>query len=126
MTLFDFMPILVQVLIATGVALGVIAISNFLGTKRPTPAKLAPYESGMVPVGMAWRRFPIKFYLTAMLFVIFDVEIIFFYPWAVSLRFMKQGGSGVIWFGLIEMLVFMAFLLLGYVYVLKKRALEWD
>ncbi len=126
MTLFDFMPILVQVLIATGVALGVIAISNFLGTKRPTPAKLAPYESGMVPVGMAWRRFPIKFYLTAMLFVIFDVEIIFFYPWAVSLRFMKQGGSSVIWFGLIEMLVFMAFLLLGYVYVLKKRALEWD
>lgn len=126
MTLFDFMPILVQVVIATGVALGVIAISNFLGTKRPTAAKLAPYESGMVPVGMAWRRFPIKFYLTAMLFVIFDVEIIFFYPWAVSLRFMKQGGSGVVWFGLIEMLVFMAFLLLGYVYVLKKRALEWD
>jgi NADH-quinone oxidoreductase subunit A len=126
MTLFDFMPILVQVLIATMVALGVIAISNFLGTKRPTPAKLAPYESGMVPVGMAWRRFPIKFYLTAMLFVIFDVEIIFFYPWAVSLRFMKQGGSGVVWFGLIEMLVFMAFLLLGYVYILKKRALEWE
>ena len=126
MTLFDFMPILVQLLIAVGVALGVIAISNFLGTKRPTPAKLAPYESGMVPVGMAWRRFPIKFYLTAMIFVIFDVEIIFFYPWAVSLRFMKQSGTAVIWFGLIEMLVFMAFLLLGYVYVLKKRALEWE
>ena len=126
MTLVDFMPIMVQVLIATMVALGVIAISNFLGTKRPTAAKLAPYESGMVPVGMAWRRFPIKFYLTAMLFVIFDVEIIFFYPWAVSLRFMKQGGSGVVWFGLIEMLVFMAFLLLGYVYILKKRALEWE
>jgi NADH-quinone oxidoreductase subunit A len=126
MTLFDFMPILVQVLIALGVALGVIAISNFLGTRKPTPAKLAPYESGMVPIGMAWRRFPIKFYLTAMLFVIFDVEIIFFYPWAVSLRFMKQGGSGLVWFGLIEMLVFMAFLLLGYVYVLRKKALEWD
>jgi NADH-quinone oxidoreductase subunit A len=125
-TLFDFMPILVQMLIALGVALGVIAISNFLGTKRPTPAKLAPYESGMVPVGMAWRRFPIKFYLTAMIFVIFDVEIIFFYPWAVSLRFMKQAGRDVILFGLVEMLVFMAFLLLGYVYVIKKRALEWE
>jgi NADH-quinone oxidoreductase subunit A len=75
---------------------------------------------------MAWRRFPIKFYLTAMIFVIFDVEIIFFYPWAVSLRFMKQAGSEVIWFGLVEMLVFMAFLLLGYVYVIKKRALEWE
>jgi NADH-quinone oxidoreductase subunit A len=64
--------------------------------------------------------------LTAMLFVIFDVEIIFFYPWAVSLRFMKQDGSAVIWFGLVEMLVFMAFLVLGYVYVIKKRALEWE
>ncbi len=126
MTLFDFMPILVQVLIATGIALSVILISNFLGTRKPTPAKLAPYESGMVPIGMAWRRFPIKFYLTAMLFVIFDVEIIFFYPWAVSLRFMKQGGSALVWFGLVEMLVFMAFLLLGYVYVLRKKALEWD
>jgi NADH-quinone oxidoreductase subunit A len=126
MTLFDFMPILVQVLIALGVALGVIAISNFLGTRKPTPAKLAPYESGMVPIGMAWRRFPIKFYLTAMLFVIFDVEIIFFYPWAVILRFMKAGGSAYVIFGLVEMLVFIAFLLLGYVYVLKKRALEWE
>lgn len=124
--LFDYVPILVQVLIAAGVSLGVIAISNFLGTKRPTAAKLAPYESGMTPVGMAWRRFPIKFYLTAMLFVIFDVEIIFFYPWAVILRHMKAGGMDYVLFGLVEMLVFMAFLLLGYIYVLRKKALEWD
>jgi NADH-quinone oxidoreductase subunit A len=124
--LFDYVPILIQVLIALGVGLGVIAISNFLGTKRPTPAKLIPYESGVVPVGMAWRRFPIKFYLTAMLFVIFDVEIIFFFPWAVLLRHMKAGGAAYVWFGLIEMLVFMAFLVLGYVYVLRKRALEWE
>ena len=126
MTLFDFMPILAQVLVALLVAGGVILISNFLGTKKPTPAKLAPYESGMVPVGMAWRRFPIKFYLTAMLFVIFDVEIIFFYPWAVTLRFLRAGGGAYVIFGLVEMLVFIAFLLLGYIYVLKKRALEWD
>ncbi len=124
--LFDYVPILIQVLIAIGVGLGVIAISNFLGTKRPTPAKLIPYESGMLPVGMAWRRFPIKFYVTAMLFVIFDVEIIFFYPWAVILRFMKAGGPSYVIFGLVEMLVFLAFLLLGYVYILRRRALQWD
>ena len=124
--LFDYVPILLQVLVALVVAVGVIAISNFVGTRRPTAAKLAPYESGMVPVGMAWRRFPIKFYLTAMLFVVFDVEIIFFYPWAVILRHMKAGGPGMVWFALGEMLVFMAFLLLGYVYILKKRALEWE
>ena len=122
--LFDYVPILVQLLIASAVAGGVILIANFLGTKKPSPEKLMPYESGVTPVGMAWRRFPIKFYLTAMLFVIFDVEIIFFYPWAVILRHMKAGGSAV--FGLVEMLVFIAFLLLGYIYVLKKGALEWD
>ena len=124
--LFDYVPILVQILIATGVAGGVILISNFLGTKKPSAEKLMPYESGMTPVGMAWRRFPIKFYLTAMLFVIFDVEIIFFYPWAVILRHMKAGGAAFVAFGLVEMLVFIAFLLLGYIYVLKTRALEWD
>ena len=124
--LFDYVPILIQVLIAVGVAAGVIAISNFIGTKRPTPAKLAPYESGMVPVGMAWRRFPIRFYLTAMLFVIFDVEIIFFFPWAVILRHLKAGGTAYVWFVLAEMLVFMAFLLLGYLYIWRKGALQWD
>jgi len=130
--LFDFVPILVQLLIAVGVALGVIAISNFLGTKKPSAAKLAPYESGMTPIGMAWRRFPIRFYLTAMLFVIFDVEVIFFYPWAVFLRHAKEIGAAAgnelayVWFFLAEMLVFMAFLLLGYVYIWKKGALTWD
>ncbi len=123
---FDYVPILVQVMIAFGIALSVVAISNFLGTKRPSAAKLAPYESGMAPVGMAWRRFPIKFYLTTMLFVIFDIEVIFFFPWAVLLRHMRAGGPEVVWFFVAEMLVFVAFLLLGYVYILKRRALEWD
>ena len=124
--LSDYVPILIQLVIATGVALGVVAISNFLGTKRPTAAKLAPYECGMTPVGMAWRRFPIRFYLTAMLFVIFDVEIIFFYPWAVILRHLKAGGTAYVWFALAEMLVFMAFLMLGYLYIWKKGALQWE
>jgi NADH-quinone oxidoreductase subunit A len=130
--LFDYVPILVQLLIAVMVAAGVILISNFLGTKKPTAAKLAPYESGMTPIGMAWRRFPIRFYLTAMLFVIFDVEVIFFYPWAVFLRHAREAGfaagneAGYVWFILGEMLVFMAFLLLGYVYIWKKGALTWE
>ena len=123
---FDYVPILVQVVVAGGVAGGVLLISNFLGTKRPTAAKLAPYESGMTPVGQAWRRFPIKFYVTAMLFVLFDIEVIFFFPWAVALRHLKANGQAFIWFIVVEMLVFVAFLLLGYVYILKRRALEWD
>jgi len=123
---FDYVPILVQVVVAGGVAGGVLLISNFLGTKRPTAAKLAPYESGMAPVGQAWRRFPIKFFVTAMLFVLFDIEVIFFYPWAVALRHLKAGGQQFVWFIVIEMLVFVAFLLLGYVYILKRRALEWE
>jgi NADH-quinone oxidoreductase subunit A len=130
--LFDYVPILIQVLIALVIALGVIVISNFVGTKKPTAAKLAPYESGMQPIGMAWRRFPIRFYLTAMLFVLFDVEVIFFYPWAVFLRHAKAAGAAAgmegayVAFVLVEMLVFMAFLLLGYVYIWKKGALTWD
>ena len=123
---FDYVPILVQVVVAGGVAGGVLLISNFLGTKRPSAAKLAPYESGMTPVGQAWRRFPIKFFVTAMLFVLFDIEVIFFFPWAVALRHLKANGQAFIWFIVIEMLVFVAFLLLGYVYILKRRALEWD
>lgn len=125
-SLFDYVPILIQLLIAVMVALGVIAISNFLGTKKPTAAKLMPYESGMTPVGTAWRRFPVRFYLTAMLFVIFDVEVIFFFPWAVFLRHAKAGGEAFIMFILAEMLLFMAFLLLGYVYIWKKGALTWE
>ena len=132
MQLFDYVPILIQLIIAVGVSLGVIVISKFVGSKKPTAAKLAPYESGMQPIGMAWRRFPIRFYLTAMLFVIFDVEIIFFYPWAVFLRHAKESGAAAgnemayVAFILAEMLVFMAFLLLGYVYIWKKGALKWD
>ena len=122
--LIDYLPILIMIIVATVVSLGVIVIAHLLGTKRPSASKLAPYESGMTPVGMAWRRFPIKFYVTAMLFVIFDVEVIFFYPWAVIIRDMK--GAGLATFALVEMGVFAAFLLLGYLYVLRNGALQWD
>jgi NADH-quinone oxidoreductase subunit A len=123
---FDYIPILIQVLVAVMVAGGVILIATFLGTKRPSQAKLAPYESGMTPVGQAWRRFPIKFFVTAMLFVLFDVEVIFFYPWAVLLRHLKGGGEQLTWFIVGEMFVFIAFLVLGYVYILKRKGLQWE
>ena len=123
---FDYVPILIQILVAFAIAIGVIVISNFVGSKRPTAAKLAPYECGMTPVGQAWRRFPIKFFLTAMLFVLFDVEVIFFVPWMVILRHLRVGGTDYVLFALVEMAVFAGFLMLGYVYIWKKRALEWE
>jgi len=117
--LINYLPILVLLVISTLLAAVVILISSFLGPRHPTPRKLLPYESGMTPLGSAQRRMPIKFYLVAVLFILFDVEIIFLYPWAVTFR---QLGL----FGLIEMVIFVAILLVGYVYAWKKGALEWD
>src|SRR5690606_32151630 len=86
---------------------------------RPTPAKQDPYESGMIPLGTTRDRFSVKFYMVAILFIIFDIEVVFLVPWSVLFR---QLGL----FGFVEMLVFMAALLVGYVYVWKKGALQWD
>jgi NADH-quinone oxidoreductase subunit A len=105
--------------ISTLLAGFIIFLSYFLGPRRPTRRKLEPYESGMAPLGSAQRRMPVKFYLVAVLFILFDIEVIFFYPWAVVFR---QLG----WFGFIEMLVFVGILLIGYVYAWKKGALEWE
>ena len=103
------------------VALGfiVIVLGSILGPRRPTVRKLQPYESGMTPVGPGQKRMPIKFYLTAVLFILFDIEVVFFLPWAVVFR---QLGL----FGLIEMAVFIVILLVGYFYAWKKGALEWE
>jgi NADH-quinone oxidoreductase subunit A len=90
-----------------------------VGLKKPTPVKLSPYECGMPPVGTARDRFSIKFYIIAMLFILFDIEAVFLYPWAVEFR--KLG-----MFGFVEMGVFIAILLVGYIYVWKKGALEWE
>ena len=117
--LINYLPILVLLVISTVLAAVVIFISTFLGPHRPTLRKLQPYESGMTPLGPAQRRMPIKFYLVAVLFILFDVEIIFLYPWAVTFRQL-----GV--FGFVEMLIFVAILLVGYVYAWKKGALEWE
>ena len=115
----DFLPILILFLLASGLAGLVLLLAWVLGPRKPTPQKLAPYESGMVPFGQAMRRLPVRFYLVATLFILFDVEVIFFYPWAVVFRRLAL-------FGFVEMLIFIGVLLIGYFYILKRRALEWD
>ena len=115
----DFLPIAVLIIIATGLAVLVILLGHLFGPRRPTLRKSQPYESGMRPIGPGTRRMPVHFYLIAVLFILFDIEIIFFLPWAVV--FKKLG-----LFGLVETLIFIVILLVGYVYAWKKGALEWD
>ena len=114
-----FIPIFMMVVVATGFAAGTIAASYYLGRRVNTAEKLMPYECGITPVGNARDRFHTRFYLVAMLFIVFDIETVFLYPWAVVYKSLAL-------FGLIEMLVFIAILLAGLVYVWGKGALEWD
>ncbi|MDQ4076170.1 MAG: NADH-quinone oxidoreductase subunit A [Chloroflexota bacterium] len=106
-------------ILSTALALIVVLLGAILGPNKPSERKLQPYESGMVPVGAAMQRLPIRFYLVATLFIIVDIEIIFLFPWALILRDLGL-------FGLIEVAVFLLILLAGYIYIWKKGALEWD
>lgn len=115
----DYIPIAILIFLSTCLALMVIILGHLFGPRRPTEAKGMAYESGMDPIGPGTRQMPVHFYLIAVLFILFDIEVIFFLPWAVVF---KRLGL----FGLIEMLVFIIFLLVGYVYAWKKGALEWD
>jgi NADH-quinone oxidoreductase subunit A len=115
----EFLPIAILVILAIIIAFLVVILGHLFGPRRPTPTKGAPYESGMRPYGPGQRRVPVHFYLIAVLFILFDIEIIFLIPWAVVLRELKV-------FGLIEMVVFIVILLVGYVYAWKKGALEWE
>jgi NADH-quinone oxidoreductase subunit A len=114
-----YLPIGVLVGVALFFATLLPILSLSLGPKRPSERKLSPYESGITPIGEAQRRLPVKFYLIAVLFILFDIEIIFLLPWAVTFR---QLGL----FGLVEILIFMAILVVGYVWIWKKGALEWE
>jgi NADH-quinone oxidoreductase subunit A len=114
-----YVPLLIFVLIVLGLLGALVTLSFVLGPSKPYKAKLAPYESGIIPDSPAHRRMSVRFYLTAMLFIIFDVEAVFFYPWAVLLRQLK-------WFGLIEMGVFMGILLVALAHIWRKGGLEWD
>jgi NADH-quinone oxidoreductase subunit A len=111
--------VLVQALLAMATAAGLITVSYLLGKRVRNRVKDMPYESGMVPTGDARHRFSVKFYLVAMLFILFDIEAIFLYPWAVVYRELKM-------FGFIEMLVFVVPILAGFFYIWKKGALDWS
>jgi NADH-quinone oxidoreductase subunit A len=112
-------PILVFLILVTGFAVVSVIMSYVLGVKKPDPRKLTPYECGMRPTGTARDRFSVKFYLVAMLFLLFDIEAVFLFPWAVVYRDLRL-------FGFFEMLLFIAAILAGYIYVWKRGALEWE
>ena len=114
-----YFPVLVQGIIAIGLAAVLITLSYVLGKKVRNVVKDTPYESGITPTGDARQRFSVKFYLVAMLFILFDIEAIFLYPWAVVSRDLK-------FFGFIEMLVFVILILSGFFYIWKKGALDWS
>jgi NADH-quinone oxidoreductase subunit A len=118
-----YLPFLIHILMAGGIAGAIILLSWLIGQRKPTRAKLSPYECGMTPVGDSRERFSVKFYLVAMLFILFDVEAVFIYPWAVILRELKAFGQGL--FGLLEMLVYIGIFLVGFLYVWKKGVLDW-
>ncbi len=115
----NYVPILV--ILALGVVMAVVMIlgSAILGPRRHNPYKDEPYESGLPTQGPTWYSFDVKYYIFALLFLLFDLECVFMYPWAV---YFKQLGS----FGLVEMFIFMFILLVGFIYVWKKGALEWE
>jgi NADH-quinone oxidoreductase subunit A len=115
----EYLPIAILLILSAGLAVALVAAGHLFGPRRPTERKSMPYESGMRPIGPGTRRMPVRFYLIAVLFILFDIEVVFFLPWAVVFR---QLGL----FGLLEMLVFIAILLVGYVYAWKTGALEWE
>ncbi len=124
--LMDYLPILLMFGVAFVFAAGNILLSQFVGQRKSTRTKLMPYECGKDPVGSARARFSVKFYLIAMIFILFDIELIFLMPWAVVFRqFLGQGGQmRTIIFA--EMMLFVALLLVGYVYVVKKGLFDWS
>ena len=114
-----YFPLVVMFPIAGVVVLALLTLAHWVGPSSTNPAKAEPFESGNPPRGDARIRFSVRFYLVAMLFLIFDLEVVFLYPWAILFR--RLG-----WFGVIEMGIFLALLLIGFIYVWKKGALEWD
>jgi NADH-quinone oxidoreductase subunit A len=116
--LSQYLPIVILAGLGAAFAVASVLVSRALQPKRPTPAKLAPYECGVVPERLPRERFPVKFYVVAMLFIVFDIEIIFLFPWAVTFR---QLGL----FGLVEMAIFIGLVFVAYVYVWQRGGLEW-
>jgi NADH-quinone oxidoreductase subunit A len=114
-----YLPILIHGGLVVGLAGAIVALSALLGKHRPSQTKLQAYECGITPTGDARQRFSVKFYLVAMLFILFDVEAVFLYPWAVVFRELKM-------FGFWEMLIYIGIVLVGFFYVWKKGVLDWS
>jgi NADH-quinone oxidoreductase subunit A len=115
----SYVPLLIFALLVLGLIGALVTLSFVLGPGKPTRKKYAPYESGIIPDTPAVRRLSVRFYLTAMLFIIFDVEAVFFYPWAVLLHQLK-------WFGFIEMMIFIAILGIALAHIWRKGGLDWE
>ncbi|MBM3813983.1 MAG: NADH-quinone oxidoreductase subunit A [Acidimicrobiia bacterium] len=114
-----YFPVLVQAILGTVIAVGLVTVSWLLGKKLKNKTKDSPYECGVAPTGSAEERFSVKFYLVAMLFILFDIEAVFLYPWVVVYRELKL-------VAFLEMFIFVAFILSGFFYIWKKRVLDWS
>jgi len=123
--LYDYLPILLMFIVAGGFAVGNVLLSQFVGQRKRTRTKLMPYECGKDPVGSARERFSVKFYLIAMIFILFDIEVIFLVPWAAVFKSLASQSDAMRWFVYLEMMVFVGLLLAGYIYVVKKGAFDW-
>src|SRR2546422_11726433 len=123
--LYDYLPILLIFIVAAGFAVTNIFISQFIGQRKKTRTKMMPYECGKDPVGSAHERFSVKFYLIAMIFILFDIEVIFLVPWAVRVKTMVAPLYGLKNLAYFEMILFIALLAAGLVYVIKKGAFDW-
>jgi NADH-quinone oxidoreductase subunit A len=115
----SYLPILILIGIAVAFAAGSVVMSRLIGVRKPSAVKLAPYECGMPPVGSAHERFSVKFYLVAVAFIVFDIEVVFLYPWAVVFKKLGLYGAAAMGF-------FVFVLIVGFVYDWKKGALEWE
>lgn len=113
-----YIPVLLHLVAVVGLACGILGLSWWVGVKRPSKDKLAPYECGIPPVGDARGSFSVSFYLVGMIFILFEVEAVFLYPWAVVFRSLR-------WSGFLEMALYIGVLLAGYIYLWKKGALDW-
>lgn len=123
--LAPYAPLLIHIVVAALLAGLLLALSSGVGRRKPNPAKMQAYECGMVPTGDARAPFSVKFYLVAMVFILFDVEAIFLFPWALVYR-PYNGHPGLGLFGFVEMMLFIVVVLVGYFYLWKKGALDWS
>jgi NADH-quinone oxidoreductase subunit A len=117
--MLEYIAIAVMIILAVLIAVIAIVLGGLFGPRKGSAVKEMPYESGMLPIGPGTRRMPVRFYLIAVMFILFDIEVVFFLPWAVVFRRLGL-------FGLVEMFVFIGILLVGYFYAWKKGALEWE